>query len=47
MAADVHTNFKVTLEDFLAQADRNFAELDTDHDGLITLKALLNRCERK
>lgn len=47
MAADVHNNFKVTLEDFLAQADRNFAELDTDHDGLITLKALLKRCERK
>ena len=47
MSADVHNNFKVTPEDFLAQADKNFENLDANHDGLIKIDELLKTCERK
>jgi hypothetical protein len=47
MSADVHNTFRVTPEDFLAQAERNFVELDINHDGSISLDELQKTCEQK
>ena len=46
MAADVHLQFKVTLADFLAYADRKFVELNAKHDGRLAKTEVLVLCLR-
>ena len=36
MSADKNLDFKVSLAEFLAQAEENFARLDTDHNGRLS-----------
>jgi Ca2+-binding EF-hand superfamily protein len=47
MSADTNNHFKVTLQDYIAQADRKFAELDADHDGNLSPDELLRTCKTK
>ncbi len=44
MSADTNLDFKVTFEEFMAQAEKNFAELDTDHNGLLSQPEILAKC---
>jgi len=45
MAADVHLQFKVTLPDFLAYADRKFVELNAKRDGRLAKIDALALCQ--
>jgi hypothetical protein len=45
MIADVNLRNRVTLDDFLALARRNFASLDTNKDGRLSLDEVLASCQ--
>ena len=45
MAADVHLQFRVTLPDFLAYADRKFVELNGKRDGRLAKTEVLALCQ--
>jgi Ca2+-binding EF-hand superfamily protein len=45
MSADKSLSFKVTLEDFIAQANDLFNGLDRNHDGRVTRDAVLEGCK--
>jgi Ca2+-binding EF-hand superfamily protein len=47
MSADTNLDFKVTLEEFLKQAEENFAKLDANHDGVIDKTEATISCEQK
>ena len=47
MSADTYNHFRVTFQEYIAQADRKFAELDANHDGLISRNELLQTCDQK
>lgn len=44
MSADKTLSFKVTLQDFLNQAEENFRGLDHNHDGKITRESVTGSC---
>ncbi len=44
MSADKDLTFKVTREAFMAQAREVFAEIDKNHDGLLSREELVNSC---
>jgi len=44
MLADVTLRNRVTRDQFLAYAGRNFASLDADHDGRLTRAEIVKRC---
>lgn len=44
MSADTNNDFRVTFQEYIAQADSKFAELDANHDSLISLDELLKSC---
>jgi hypothetical protein len=44
MSADKSLSFKVSREDFLAQADEVFAELDKNHDGRLSKEETAKNC---
>jgi Ca2+-binding EF-hand superfamily protein len=44
MSADTNNDFKVTLQEYIAQADRKFAELDAHQTGAVSLDELLKTC---
>ena len=44
MSADKSLSFKVSREDFIAQANENFAEWDKDHDGKLSKDELVATC---
>jgi Ca2+-binding EF-hand superfamily protein len=44
MSADRSLKFKVSHDDFIAQAAETFAKLDAKHDGLIPKERLLDVC---
>jgi hypothetical protein len=46
MSADKTLSFKVTLEDFVAQANDVFNGLDAAHDGRVTRSSVLAICEK-
>ncbi|PKU25386.1 hypothetical protein CWS72_07290 [Telmatospirillum siberiense] len=45
MSADKTLSFKVTLQDFLNQAEENFRGLDHNHDGRITRETVTGSCK--
>jgi hypothetical protein len=45
MVADTGLHNRVTLDDFLAYAQRNFAALDTNHDGRLERAEVLATCK--
>src|SRR5208283_1509137 len=47
MSADKTLSFKVTLEDFIAQANDIFNGLDHNHDGRVTREAVLGTCPKQ
>jgi len=46
MSADTGLHFRVTRDEFMAQAGEIFAKLDVKHDGLVTREAVVARCNR-
>jgi len=44
MSADKSLSFKVSRDDFLAQAKEVFAELDKDHDGRLSKEETVKNC---
>jgi hypothetical protein len=44
MSADKSLSFKVSREDFIAQANEIFTELDKDHDGKLSKQELADSC---
>ena len=44
MSADKSLSFKVSREDFIAQANEDFAELDKNHDGKLSKEELVASC---
>lgn len=44
MSADKSLSFKVSREDFLAQAHEVFSEIDTNHDGLLSKEETVKSC---
>jgi len=44
MSADKSLSFKVSREDFLAQANEVFAELDKNHDGQLSKEEVAKSC---
>lgn len=46
MSADSNLDFKVTPEEFFAQAEKNFADLDADHNGLLSRDEVLAICKK-
>lgn len=44
MSADKSLSFKVSREDFLAQANEIFADLDKNHDGQISKEEVVKSC---
>jgi len=44
MSADKSLSFKVSREEFIAQANENFAEFDKNHDGKLTKEELADTC---
>ena len=46
MLADVRLRNQVTLDDFMAYARRNFADLDRNHDGRVDKAELLHLCAK-
>jgi hypothetical protein len=47
MSADTNLDFKVTLEEFLAQAETRFTTLDADHNGRLNRDEVLVLCKKK
>jgi len=47
MSADMNLDFKVTPQEFLKQAEENFARLDANHDGMLDSTEILATCEQK
>ncbi len=47
MSADANLDFKVTPEEFRAQAEKIFAVLDGNHDGRLSRAEILAICSRK
>ena len=47
MSADKSLSFKVSKEDFTAQAHEVFAELDKNHDGLISRGEVVENCPKR
>jgi hypothetical protein len=46
MAADVHLRNEVSLDDFMAHAERTFAGLDTAHAGVLSHEDVLRSCPK-
>ena len=44
MSADKSLSFKVSREDFIAQANEIFTDLDKDHDGKLSKLELVDSC---
>jgi len=44
MSADTDLDFKVTSEEFMIHAQKIFLELDSNHDGALSLDEVLARC---
>jgi hypothetical protein len=44
MSADKSLSFKVSREDFLSQAHEVFADLDKNHDGLLSKEEVVKSC---
>src|SRR5579859_2014111 len=47
MSADKSLSFKVSREDFIAQANEIFTELDKDHDGKLSKEELAASCPER
>ena len=47
MSADANLDFKVTLDEFMAYAQKQFFALDSNHIGTITKEEVLARCPAK
>lgn len=45
MSADTNNDFRVSLQEFKAQAEKLFAGYDTYHDGHVRLDAILKACK--
>jgi len=45
MSADKSLSFKVSREDFIAQANENFTEFDKNHDGKLGREELTDTCQ--
>ena len=46
MSADTNNDFRVTLQEFSAHAERTFFDLDANHDGRLSHDELLTICTR-
>lgn len=47
MSADKSLSFKVSKEDFTAQVHEVFAELDKNHDGLLSRDEVIDSCPKR
>jgi Ca2+-binding EF-hand superfamily protein len=47
MSADKSLSFKVSHEDFIAQAHEVFGELDKNHDGTISRDEVVASCPKR
>lgn len=47
MSADKSLSFKVSREDFIAQANEDFTEFDKDHDGKLSRLELIATCPER
>lgn len=47
LSADTNNDFKVTLEEFMAQAQSTFNDLDADRDGVLSKDEALRVCKPK
>lgn len=47
MSAATGNGFKVTLQEFMVQAEKIFTELDANHDGYVNRDELLKTCAKK
>jgi hypothetical protein len=46
MSADSNLDFKVTLDEFLTQSEKYFADLDADHNGQLSRDEVLTICKK-